>query len=152
MPGSNLTLGNNNGATTSTFEKMVDHYLEAMGIKDLELVERTESKRPNLYPFGPLRVAWMANPKAVYLLSSCPLTTGGDTPCRDIPDRAPTRVFVQDLRDGRVRAARRAPENSVPSPDGARLAWRQGGSVCVARAGQLDAARCTAAARPSDDP
>ncbi|RMG10587.1 MAG: hypothetical protein D6731_17195 [Planctomycetota bacterium] len=46
VPGSELTLGNNNGATTSTFEKMVDHYLEAMGIRDLELVDPAEARRP----------------------------------------------------------------------------------------------------------
>lgn len=44
IPGSHQTLGSNNGATTSTFEKMVDHYLEALEIKDLELVSKEEIK------------------------------------------------------------------------------------------------------------
>ncbi len=46
VPGSAHTLGNSNSATTATFEKMVDHYLETLGIRDLELVAKEEAKVP----------------------------------------------------------------------------------------------------------
>ncbi|MGE0711449.1 MAG: hypothetical protein AB7N76_15795 [Planctomycetota bacterium] len=46
VPGSELTLGNNNGATTSTFERMLDHYLDALGISDLELQVKEDAKAP----------------------------------------------------------------------------------------------------------
>lgn len=44
VPGSHQTLGNSSSATTATFERMVDHYLKALDIKDIELVERESSK------------------------------------------------------------------------------------------------------------
>ncbi len=44
VPGSHQTLGSNNGATTATFEKMVDHYLEALGVSDIELVSKEDAK------------------------------------------------------------------------------------------------------------
>ncbi|MCO5165451.1 MAG: hypothetical protein M9894_03665 [Planctomycetes bacterium] len=37
IPGGAHTLGNSNSATTHTFERMVDLYLEALGIKDIEV-------------------------------------------------------------------------------------------------------------------
>ena len=46
VPGSHQTLGNSSSATTATFERMIDHYLKALDIKDVELVEKTETKAP----------------------------------------------------------------------------------------------------------
>lgn len=47
VPGSHQTLGNSSSATTATFERMIDHYLKALDIKDVELVEKTETKAPS---------------------------------------------------------------------------------------------------------
>lgn len=40
VPGTEVTLGNNNGKTQATFQKMFDVYLEALGIQDLVLNEK----------------------------------------------------------------------------------------------------------------
>jgi hypothetical protein len=40
VPGSEHTLGNNNGSTAGLFELMVDHYLKALGIEGVELLDK----------------------------------------------------------------------------------------------------------------
>jgi hypothetical protein len=47
IPGGAHTLGNSNGATTHTFEKMVDHYLEALGIRDIEVTAKDAARFPS---------------------------------------------------------------------------------------------------------
>ena len=44
VPGSHQTLGSNSGATTATFERMVDHYLEALKINDIHVEAKSETK------------------------------------------------------------------------------------------------------------
>ncbi|MBL4844567.1 MAG: hypothetical protein JKY65_03495, partial [Planctomycetes bacterium] len=46
VPGSHQTLGNSSSATTATFERMIDHYLRALDIRDVELVEKADTKAP----------------------------------------------------------------------------------------------------------
>lgn len=47
IPGGTHTLGNNNGATTHTFERMVDLYLEALDVKDIEVRAKDASRFPS---------------------------------------------------------------------------------------------------------
>ncbi|HBP23471.1 MAG TPA: hypothetical protein DEA08_37550, partial [Planctomycetes bacterium] len=46
VPGSHQTLGANSGATTATFERMVDHYLQALKINDIHVEAKSETKAP----------------------------------------------------------------------------------------------------------
>lgn len=50
VPGSEHTLGNHNGATSHTMEKMLDHYLDALGVKDVAVTAKEAAK----YPTRPL--------------------------------------------------------------------------------------------------
>lgn len=46
IPGGEHTLGNSNGATTHTFERMVDLYLEALDVRDIEVRAKDAAKFP----------------------------------------------------------------------------------------------------------
>lgn len=47
VPGSTATLGNSSSSTTYTFERMVDHYLEALKITDIEVQAKEAARFPN---------------------------------------------------------------------------------------------------------
>lgn len=50
VPGSEHTLGNNNGSTKGKFERMVDHYIEAFGIESVELMESEKANKADQRP------------------------------------------------------------------------------------------------------
>ncbi|MDF1661384.1 MAG: hypothetical protein P1V97_06410, partial [Planctomycetota bacterium] len=53
LPGSEHTLGNNNGSTNGLFERMVDHYIDALGIEGVELLEKEAIEKANNRARGP---------------------------------------------------------------------------------------------------
>lgn len=79
IPGSEHTLGNNNGATSNVFEKMVDHYLDALGVKDIAVTAKDASRFPN----RPLA----ADPLAARLL---------EVADKLVPRNAPKSTFLRD--------------------------------------------------------
>lgn len=53
LPGSEHTLGNNNGSTKGLFERMVDHYIGALGIEGVELLEKEAIEKASNRSRGP---------------------------------------------------------------------------------------------------
>lgn len=102
----------------------------------------------DLYPSGPLTVAFTADAKAALLLTPCALGTT-DRPCAaDAAEDAPWGVYRWTFADGRLSPKLfNIPPGAALAPTGRSVAWIADGRLCVAPRDALGTPTCSAPAR-----